>query len=152
MKGAYLVAISALLLGTALAQEPDGKSIYAQNCQACHQPNAKGIPGAFPPLEGTLGSYYGSPEGRAFLVHVVNSGLQGEIEVAGTKYNGTMTPLSNLNDADMAAVLNYVATEFNSEKLPDGFKPLAPEEVAQFRKANLSPAAVLEERSKLPAE
>lgn len=152
MKGAYLIAVTALLLGTALAQEPDGRSIYAQNCQACHQPNAKGIPGAFPPLENTLGSYYGSPEGRAFLVHVINSGLQGEIEVAGTTYNGTMTPLTNLNDAEIAAVLNYVATEFNSEQLPESFEPLTAEEVAEFRKANLSPAAVLEERNKITAE
>jgi cytochrome c oxidase cbb3-type subunit 2 len=31
----------------------DGKTLYTQNCEACHQANGKGLPGAFPPLAGS---------------------------------------------------------------------------------------------------
>ncbi|MBZ0305423.1 MAG: cytochrome c, partial [Anaerolineae bacterium] len=36
--------------GIALA---DGKALYTANCQACHQADGMGLPGAFPPLKGS---------------------------------------------------------------------------------------------------
>jgi cytochrome c oxidase subunit 2 len=30
-----------------------GEKVYAANCQACHQPTGKGLPGAFPALDGS---------------------------------------------------------------------------------------------------
>ena len=30
-----------------------GEAAYLANCAACHQPNGKGLPGAFPPLAGS---------------------------------------------------------------------------------------------------
>lgn len=33
--------------------EIDGKSLYIQNCAACHQPSGEGLAGAFPPLKGS---------------------------------------------------------------------------------------------------
>src|SRR5690606_10292743 len=33
--------------------ELDGSVLYANNCQACHQADGEGLPGAFPPLKGS---------------------------------------------------------------------------------------------------
>jgi cytochrome c6 len=38
--------------GQAAAQAPDGKTLFAKNCAACHQATGAGIPGAFPALKG----------------------------------------------------------------------------------------------------
>ncbi len=40
-----------------------GEKVYAANCVACHQANGKGVPGAFPALDGSAGRQ--RPEGRA---------------------------------------------------------------------------------------
>src|SRR5262245_46579251 len=32
---------------------PDGKAVFDATCLACHQANGQGIPGAFPPLDGS---------------------------------------------------------------------------------------------------
>jgi len=48
-----------------------------------------------------------------------------------------------LNDAQIAAVVNYVRSHFGNEKLaPAGFQPLDAATVAGLRKRNLSPEQV----------
>ena len=32
------------------AAHPSGEKVYLDNCAACHQPDGKGLAGAFPPL------------------------------------------------------------------------------------------------------
>lgn len=43
-----------------------------------------------------------------------------------------------LSDADLAAVMNWVLEEFNSETLPKNFRPLTEAEVSQARKNPLA--------------
>ena len=45
---------------------------------------------------------------------------------------------SRLDDAELAAVLNYILTEFNAATLPAGFRPYTAREVAAARKAILA--------------
>ncbi len=89
-----------------------GKKVYDRVCVACHQPDAKGLPGSFPPLAGA-GDFYGTPENMArIIVH----GLSGEIEVAGQKFNGVMPPQGGtLSDYEIAAVATYVRTNFGND-------------------------------------
>ena len=88
-----------------------GRRIYTRNCVACHQANGQGVPGAFPTLVDTdwvLGS-----EER--LVRVLLHGLEGEIVVRGTTYNGVMPAFGNLSDLHIAAVLSFIRNEWGNE-------------------------------------
>jgi len=81
-----------------------GKAVYLGNCAACHQPDGKGLTGAFPPLAGSdflLGD-------RKQVMAAALFGLSGPITVNGEDYNGVMPSLGHLSDADLAAALTYV--------------------------------------------
>jgi mono/diheme cytochrome c family protein len=81
-----------------------GEEKYTAVCSACHQPTGLGVEGNFPPLAGS-DWLTGKPE---VPIAIVLHGLQGEIEVAGKKYNGAMAPWGEtLNDAEIAAVLTH---------------------------------------------
>jgi len=84
-----------------------GKGIYEANCGACHQPNGKGLPGAFPPL---AESDYLLRD-REDVLAVALLGLSGPITVNDQEYNGVMPSMAHLKDEDLAAALTYV---FNS--------------------------------------
>lgn len=45
---------------------------------------------------------------------------------------------SPLNDADLAAVVNWILSEFNADTLPSDFKPISEEEVAKARESILA--------------
>lgn len=93
----------------AAAAGPDGKSVYASYCVACHQANGAGVPGAFPPIvdsEWVAGS-------EKILASVVLDGLSGPISVNGVDYNGAMPGWgATLSDEEVAAVLTYVRAEW----------------------------------------
>jgi mono/diheme cytochrome c family protein len=82
-----------------------GRQIYLARCQACHQADGKGLPGAFPPL---VGSEWvtGAPE---VVVHILLHGMQGPVQVAGQTYNGLMPGWRDqLSDREIAAVATYI--------------------------------------------
>lgn len=91
-----------------------GKQVFTTTCQACHQANGKGIPGAFPPLEKSKW-VTGSPKR---LIAIVLHGLQGEIEVNGSVYNSVMPAFEGqLSNKDIASVATYIRNSFgNSAK------------------------------------
>ena len=88
---------------------------YGELCAACHQATGAGLEGAFPPL---AGSEYVT--GRASVpIAIVLHGLQGEITVRGKKYNGAMMAWGSvLNDADLAATLTYVRSQWGNRAGP----------------------------------
>ena len=93
------------------ALQGTGKDVYERVCIACHQADAKGLAGSFPPLAGA-GSFYGEPQNMA---RIVVHGLSGEIEVLGAKFNGVMPPQGGvLSDYEIAAVTTYVRTTFGN--------------------------------------
>jgi nitrite reductase (NO-forming)/hydroxylamine reductase len=101
-----------------------GKGIYEANCGACHQPNGKGLPGAFPPL---AESDYLLRD-RQDVLAVALFGLSGPITVNDQEYNGVMPSLGHLKDEDLAAALTYV---FNS--WGNSLAAVTPAEVAALR-------------------
>ena len=80
-----------------------GKRSYDQNCLACHQPDGKGIPGAFPPLAGS-DYLLANPKGA---IDILLKGLSGKITVSGKEYNGVM-PAVKLSDESVANVLTFI--------------------------------------------
>lgn len=82
-----------------------GRQIFLARCQACHQADGKGMPGAFPPLVGSE-LVTGPPE---TVVDILLHGLQGPVQVAGQTYNGLMPPWRDLlSDQEIAGVATYI--------------------------------------------
>lgn len=89
-----------------------GKQVFTTTCQACHQANGAGIPGAFPPLAESEW-VNGSPKR---VVAIVLHGLQGEINVKGQKYQSVMPPFKDqLKPEDIAAVATYIRNSFGNK-------------------------------------
>jgi cytochrome c oxidase subunit 2 len=70
-----------------------GESVFAANCAACHQANGKGVPNAFPALDGS--KVVTGPKGDQIAL-VLNG-------KAGT----AMASFKQLSDTDLAAVITY---------------------------------------------
>jgi len=87
-----------------------GEKVFAANCAACHQANGKGVPGAFPALDGSK-VVNGPPADQIALV------LNGK---AGT----AMPPWKQLSDTDLAAVITYTRNSWGNH-LGQAIEPVA---------------------------
>jgi mono/diheme cytochrome c family protein len=101
---------AALMTGASRAQDNTGANIFATRCAVCHGPQAGGIPGTFPSLHEQVVGFAKSEAGRDYMIMVVTSGLMGELNVAGVRYNNVMPAQSGLSEADVAAVLSFLAS------------------------------------------
>lgn len=101
-----------------------GKSVYMTYCMTCHMKEGEGVPNLNPPL--TDKEWIEGDKTR--LITIALNGLQGEIEVAGEKWNGVMASHSFLNDQQIADVLSYVRQSFGNNA-----DAVTPEEVAAVR-------------------
>ena len=107
--------------------EHPGKATYDSLCLNCHQANAKGLPGIYPPL---AGSEWVTGD-KAALIKMLLHGLSGPITVKGEPY-GTGNPIpmppSGLDDQKTAAVLTYIRANFGNQA-----DAVTPEEVRTLR-------------------
>ena len=88
-----------------------GLAVYNRTCIACHGPDGKGVPGAFPPLDGSSW-----PVGDATVpIRILLAGLQGPIEVSGLKFENIMPPHTDLKDQEIADVLTYVRQSWSND-------------------------------------
>jgi nitrite reductase (NO-forming) len=87
-----------------------GKQVFMQTCFVCHQFDGKGIPNQIPPLAGS--DFLMADAERA--IRIVLQGQTGELVVNGKTYNGTMVPLNNLSDEEIANVLTYVRNSWGN--------------------------------------
>lgn len=86
-----------------------GRQVYNSVCAACHQADARGMPGVFPPL--AQSDFLMADPERA--VRVLLQGLSGPITVNGEQFQGVMPKLP-LTDQDIAGVLSYVRNNFGN--------------------------------------
>lgn len=101
-----------------------GRKVYQNVCQACHGPEGKGLPGAFPPVANSDWIEQNPDQ----LIGAILNGLSGPIVVNGQNYNAVMPPMAYLSDEDVANVLTFV---LNSWDNPGG--EIQPAQVAQVR-------------------
>ena len=109
----------------AAKQTVAGDKLFAQNCAACHQPDGKGIPGAFPPLAGSSW-VTASPDviGRILLY-----GVNGPIKVSGKDFNGQMPNFgARMDDEQIAAIASYVRTAWGNQS-----EAVNPGQIAKIR-------------------
>ncbi|RFF32897.1 nitrite reductase [Wenzhouxiangella sediminis] len=88
-----------------------GEKGYKTHCQACHQADGSGLPGAFPPLAGN-DNIMGNAE---YVIENVLAGRQGELTVNGVTYNGVMPAMSYLSDQDVADIVTYVLNSWGND-------------------------------------
>jgi cytochrome c553 len=92
---------------------------YMLYCMGCHGAQAQGVPGKIPPLAAALARYMRLPEGRNYVLRVPGAAN------------------SVLSDAQLAAVLNWLATTYAppGETAPAAFST---EEVTRTRHTPLA--------------
>ena len=89
--------------------------------------NGMGVPGLNPPLSKT--DWVNGDKER--LIKVVLNGLTEPIEIHGEVYQGVMASHAHLSDAEIAAVLTYVRSNFGNQS-----GEISEAEVAAIRAAN----------------
>ena len=88
---------------------------YMIHCQGCHLPDASGVLDAVPAMNGFMGYFLHSQEGRDFLVRVP----------------GVST--ASLPDDEIAELLNWLLKTYSLEQAPAEFEPYTEAEVARLR-------------------
>jgi mono/diheme cytochrome c family protein len=133
-----VLAVS-LLLGYARpssaepAPPPAARRDYLLACGGCHGLLGTTNSKAVPQLQGLVGFYLATPEGRSYLPRLPN------------------VAFAALKDQELAAVLNYVVFDFGGASVPAGAKPYDAAEVARWRARPLTDVSLTEYRRRLVA-
>lgn len=112
-----LAAASVALFSPVLEASP--AQDYMLYCMGCHGTRAEGVPGKIPPLANNLVRFMRSPAGRNYVLRVPGAAS------------------SALPDAQLAAVLNWVAETFDSSASSRRASPFTAEEVTRSRHSPL---------------
>jgi mono/diheme cytochrome c family protein len=128
---------------------PDGASAFQANCAVCHGVKGAGTPSLAPPVTSYPARYAATEDGRKQLAMTVLNGMFGGIDVEQKHFDFKMPDFTRLDDATLAAVLNFVV--FDLAHAPESTKPLTAQEIAAERSHPLDGAAVREHRAKLLA-
>src|SRR3984957_18359726 len=114
------VAGAAATALAATAAQASPQQDYVLYCMGCHGPQAEGVPGKGPPLAHALGRYMRSPAGRNYFLRVPGAAN------------------SVLSDAQLSAVMNWLAESFNANELSSGVSLFSSAEVTSLRHTPLA--------------
>lgn len=120
-RSARLALLAVTLLGVTPGRVPARPSTdYILHCRGCHGPEGEGAPGGVSAFAGQLAKFLRVPGGREFLVRVPG------------------VSQSELDDAALAALLNWMLQAFDASNLPPAFVPYTAAEVAATRRPPLT--------------
>jgi cytochrome c oxidase subunit 2 len=87
-----------------------GEKVYAANCVACHQANGKGVPNAFPALDGSK---------------IVNGPLAEKLAIVVNGKAGTAMQAfgKQLSPTDIAAVVTYISNAWGNKATDNLVQP-----------------------------
>jgi mono/diheme cytochrome c family protein len=88
---------------------------YDLNCRGCHRADGSGTDGAVPALAGSVARFLSVPGGREYLTRVPG------------------VAQSVLDDAALAALLNWLLLRFDPQHVPISFVPFTAAEMAAHR-------------------
>jgi mono/diheme cytochrome c family protein len=111
------LAAAVMVAAAAAAWAGEPSVDYALNCQGCHRADGVGTPGSVPALVGSVGRFLRVPGGREFLVRVPG------------------VSQSALDDASLAALLNWVLGRFGRPEMPADVTPYDAAEVGRLRRS-----------------
>jgi cytochrome c553 len=107
--------LTGMMIVSGNAQGASPRTNYLLYCSGCHLVDGQGNPPNVPTLHHELGRMMAVQEMRSYLLRVPGA---------------SHTPLS---DSDLAAVVNWVLSEFNEATLPADFQPISAGEVTEAR-------------------
>ena len=93
---------------SSVSQDLTGKQLYMKHCVACHQVDAMGVKGTFPPIKDS--DYFLEDPKRA--IHNILFGQAEPIVVNGERYQSLMPPIK-MSDKEVVKVVNYLLEEVN---------------------------------------
>lgn len=102
--------------GAPLEQLTGPRIDFALRCRGCHGFAGEGTPGHVPRLDGFVGLFTQVPGGRDYLMRVPG------------------VARSRLDDARLAAVLNWVLATYGAGEVAPAFAPYSAAEVSQARR------------------
>ncbi len=105
---------------TPVVQAESPRYNYVTHCMGCHGPHGEGVAGKIPALNQSLPAFARTVEGRAFAVSVPGASN------------------SNLSDADLTDVMNWLLTQLNADHQSRGLGVFTVAEVSGSRKPVLS--------------
>ena len=125
VRATLLAAMMAIAVASFARAEPP-EQLYMLNCWGCHRPHGEGIPGTAPPLTDAT-DFLRVKGGREYL-----------ISVPGVSQ-------SALNNADTAAVMNWILKSFSQDRRKNrskdqatvDFQPYTADEIANARTTHL---------------
>ncbi len=104
------------------ASELDGQALYVANCQACHQADGMGLPGAFPPLKGS--PVVDKDDNLELYVDIIMNGYDSRPEYGAMAAVGMN---AEFTEHEVAAIINFERSSWGNNG-----KKVTAEEIKQI--------------------
>lgn len=88
-----------------------GKILYSNHCENCHQEDGSGLGRVIPPLK--KADYM--LENMARTACIIKQGMEGTIVVNGEEYNQPMPANEELTDIEIAQIMTYIGNSWSNE-------------------------------------
>lgn len=111
-----------------------GQALYLLRCGGCHGIQGVSVPKAIPSLRGRAGAFLCTPAGRDYMLRLPN------VQMALIR-----------DDADLAAVMNFVAFDLGGRSAPAGARRFSAAEVAATRGRPLPAGTIAARRNAIIA-